>query len=44
MTTVNDVPPQKLIDLTAEKLREYPEIAAPEWANEIKTGTHVEVW
>jgi len=42
MTTVNDVPPQKLIDLTAEKLREYPEISAPEWANEVKTGTHVE--
>lgn len=42
MTTVNDVPPQKLIDLTADKLREYPEIAAPEWARDVKTGTHVE--
>jgi small subunit ribosomal protein S19e len=42
MTTVNDVPPQKLIDLTAERLREIPEIAPPEWASDVKTGTHVE--
>jgi small subunit ribosomal protein S19e len=42
MTTVYDVPPQKLIDLTAEKLREFQEIAMPEWASDVKTGTHVE--
>ena len=42
MTTVNDVPPQQLIDLTAERLRDYPEIVPPEWANNVKTGTHVE--
>jgi small subunit ribosomal protein S19e len=42
MTTVYDVPPQKLIDLAADKLREYPEIAEPEWAGDVKTGTHVE--
>ena len=42
MTTVYDVPPQKLIELTAEKLREFPEITEPAWANDVKTGTHVE--
>ncbi|UCC93263.1 MAG: 30S ribosomal protein S19e [Thermoplasmata archaeon] len=42
MTTVYDVPPQKLIDLTAEKLRDYKEIEEPEWARDVKTGTHVE--
>ena len=42
MTTVYDVPPQMLIDLTADKLKEYPEIAPPEWAGDVKTGTHVE--
>ncbi len=42
MTTVYDVPPQKLIDLMAEKLREFQEIAQPEWASDVKTGTHVE--
>ena len=42
MTTVYDVPPQMLIDLTAAKLRELPEITPPEWAEDVKTGTHVE--
>jgi small subunit ribosomal protein S19e len=42
MTTVYDVPPQKLIDMTADKLREFPEIVPPEWAEDVKTGTHVE--
>ena len=42
MTTVYDVPPQKLIDMTADKLREFPEITQPEWADDVKTGTHVE--
>lgn len=42
MTTVYDVPPQRLIDMTADKLREFPEINAPEWASDVKTGTHVE--
>ncbi len=42
MTTVYDVPPQPLIDLTAVKLQEYEQIAAPEWAADVKTGTHVE--
>ena len=42
MTTVYDVPPQKLIDMTADRLREFPEITPPEWAADVKTGTHVE--
>jgi small subunit ribosomal protein S19e len=42
MTTVYDVPPQPLIEMTAEKLQEYEQIAPPEWANDVKTGTHVE--
>jgi len=42
MTTVYDVPPQKLIELTASRLREFPEITEPAWASDVKTGTHVE--
>ena len=42
MTTVYDVPTQLLIDMAADKLQEFPEIAAPEWATDVKTGTHVE--
>jgi small subunit ribosomal protein S19e len=42
MTTVYDVPPQQLLELAADKLREFPEIAVPEWASDVKTGTHVE--
>ncbi|NOQ53359.1 MAG: 30S ribosomal protein S19e [Thermoplasmata archaeon] len=42
MTTVYDVPPQLLIDQTAAKLQEYEQIAPPEWAADVKTGTHVE--
>ncbi len=42
MTTVYDVPPQRLIDMAAEKLRDYKEITPPEWADDVKTGTHAE--
>ena len=42
MTTVYDVPPRKLIDATAAKLKEIKEIATPEWAFEVKTGLHRE--
>ncbi len=42
MTTVYDVPPQLLIDQTATKLQEFEQIAPPEWAADVKTGTHVE--
>lgn len=40
MTTVYEVPPQQLIDLTASKLREYEQIVPPSWAADVKTGTH----
>jgi small subunit ribosomal protein S19e len=42
MTTVYDVPPQLLIDQTAVKLQEIEQIAPPEWAGDVKTGTHTE--
>jgi small subunit ribosomal protein S19e len=42
MTTVYDVPPRKLIDLTAVKLKEMKEIAPPPWADQVKTGLHRE--
>jgi small subunit ribosomal protein S19e len=42
MTTVYDVPPQLLINQTAMKLQEIEQIAPPEWAADVKTGTHVE--
>jgi len=42
MTTVYDVPPQLLIDQTAVKLQEFEQIAQPEWAADVKTGTHTE--
>lgn len=42
MTTVYEVPPQPLIDLTASKLKEYEQIVPPGWAADVKTGTHVE--
>ena len=42
MTTVYDVPPDKLIPRLAEKLKQMPEIAPPEWAPYVKTGLHKE--
>ena len=42
MTTIYDVPPQQLIDLTAVKLREFEQIAPPSWTIDVKTGTHAE--
>jgi small subunit ribosomal protein S19e len=42
MTTVYDVPPRKLIDAAASKLKEMKEIAPPKWADEVKTGLHRE--
>jgi small subunit ribosomal protein S19e len=42
MTTVYDVPPQPLINMVADRLQDIPEIARPEWAVDVKTGTHVE--
>lgn len=37
-----DVPRQELIERTAEKLKELPQIKAPEWAMFAKTGAHNE--
>jgi small subunit ribosomal protein S19e len=40
MTTVYDVPADKLISRVAAELKEKPEITAPEWAAFAKTGAH----
>ena len=40
MTTVYDVPADKLISRVAAELKEKPEISAPEWAAFAKTGAH----
>ncbi len=42
MVTVYDVPPQDLIRVTAQKLKELESIEPPEWAEFVKTGRHVE--
>ena len=42
MTTIYDVPADKLIDLAAARLQQVPEIKPPEWAAYAKTGIHRE--
>ncbi len=42
MVTVYDVPAEKLILKTAEKLKANSAIEAPEWAEYAKTGRHTE--
>ncbi|MHB8584606.1 MAG: 30S ribosomal protein S19e [Thermoplasmatota archaeon] len=42
LTTVNDVPADRLIRAVAEKLKNEPAIAAPEWAPFVTTGIHRE--
>jgi len=42
MVTVYDVPPEKLILKTAEKLKGIDSIEPPEWAEFVKTGRHTE--
>ena len=42
MTTVYDVPPQLLIEQTAERLKKVEQIVPPEWADQVKTGLHTE--
>jgi len=42
MTTVYDVPADRLIQRVAEKLKNNEKIKAPEWADYIKTGVHKE--
>lgn len=43
MTTVYDVPADKLIARVAAELKEKSEITAPEWAAFAKTGAHKEM-
>ncbi len=42
MTNVYDTDPNELIERTAEKLSEMPEMSPPEWAKFAKTGVHKE--
>ena len=42
MTTVYDVPADKLIDKLANKLKENTNITPPDWSEYVKTGVHRE--
>ena len=42
MTTYYDVPADLLITGLAEKMATFEKIVAPEWASQVKTGTHRE--
>jgi len=42
MTTLYDVPANKLIELTATKLKSDERFTPPEWASWVKTGVHRE--
>ncbi len=42
MVTVYDVPAEKLILKTAEKLKENSAMVPPEWAEFVRTGRHTE--
>ena len=42
MTTYYDVPADLLIASLSEKLKSFDMISAPEWASQVKTGTHRE--
>ncbi len=42
MTTYYDVPADFLIAGLAEKMHTYDKVDAPEWASQVKTGTHRE--
>jgi len=42
MTTLYDVPANKLIELTATKLKNDERFTPPEWASWVKTGVHRE--
>ncbi len=42
MTTYYDVPADLLITGLAEKMTTFEKIVAPEWASQVKTGTHRE--
>ncbi|HOV67451.1 MAG TPA: 30S ribosomal protein S19e [Methanoregulaceae archaeon] len=43
MTTVYDVPAEKLVPLVAAELKGRPELAPPAWAEFAKTGVHKEM-
>ena len=43
MTTVYDVPPDKLVKLVAEKLKRNEAISLPKWAMEVKKGANKEL-
>ena len=42
MTTVFDVPADRLIDLLTEELKSRPEFKKAEWMEYVKTGRHRE--
>jgi len=42
MTSARDIPADRLIELTSDKLKENPAISAPEWSKFVKTGVHKE--
>jgi small subunit ribosomal protein S19e len=42
MTTVFDVPATPLVQETAKRLHEVPQVQLPEWAAFVKTGVHTE--
>ena len=42
MKTVFDVPADKLIAKVKERLKEIPEVKAPEWLRFVKSGSHKE--
>jgi small subunit ribosomal protein S19e len=42
MTTVYDVPPDRLIEAAKQELKKIKDIAPPEWSQFVKTGAHRE--
>ncbi|HCE76544.1 MAG TPA: 30S ribosomal protein S19e, partial [Dehalococcoidia bacterium] len=42
MTTYYDVPADLLISTLSHKLQSFEKINPPEWATQVKTGTHRE--
>jgi small subunit ribosomal protein S19e len=42
MTTVYDVPPDKLVKIVGEKLKKNKAISLPKWGMNVKTGAHKE--
>jgi small subunit ribosomal protein S19e len=43
MTTVYDVPPDKLVKMVGEKLKKNKSIALPKWGVDVKKGTNKEL-